>query len=291
MTTTREAIDRIRREFLGSRTEEINKLAADPATGDSISLAYEMKGITTGARLSCGLEDMYVWSADPTAKTATVQRGFESSPTTAHDIGSVVRVSPRVSDHEILVALNNHIRGLYGEGIFRTGTSEQQFTPTHSTYELPEGALDVWRVHTRDPAEPDGWLRLYGWIFDRDQNLTDFPSGLTMTFTREVPPSGFNFRVIYKAELGTLSALDQVIEIVVGTPAIDLLVLGAGMRLTRSRETARNISDAQGSTRRANEVPPGAELGANRALQQAYQQELFRERARLVRLYPPESGK
>jgi hypothetical protein len=233
---------------------------------------------------------MYVWSTNATAKTATVQRGFESSAAVFHPADSIVRVSPRVTDAEILVALNNEIRGLFGDGIFRMGTTELQFTPTKSTYELPEGALNVYRVHTRDPAEPDGWLRLYGWIFDRNQNTTDFPSGLTMTFTREVPPSGFRFRVQYRQELGTLSTLADDVETVTGTPAIDLMVLGTGMRLTRGRETARNLSDTQGSSRRAQEVPPGAELGANRALQQAYQQELFRERSRLHRLYPQESG-
>lgn len=289
MTTTRDLIDRIRREFLGGTTEELNRLAADPATGTTLALSYDLRGISEGARLSCELEDFYVWQADPATKVATVQRGFESSIATAHNPGTIVRVAPKISDHQVLIALNNQIRGMYGEGIFTTDVATLHFTPGHSVYGLPVGALDVWRVHSRDPTEPDGWVRLNGWLFDRDQNTTDFASGVTMTFTREVPPSGFDFRVTYKKELGVLSNSDQVIEIVVGTPAIDLLALGTAIRLTRADETARNQTAAQGSTRRAAEVPAGAELGGNRWLMQAYQQEVFREKARLTKLYPPMS--
>ena len=290
MTTTREAIDRIRREFLGSRSEPINKLAVD-MIDDTVTLAYDLKGVTEGSRLSIDLETCYVWSANPASRSAVVQRGYESSLATAHPADTLVRVSPMVTDAEILVALNNEIRGLIGDGIYRMADVELHYTPNHATYGLPADCLTVYRVHARDPAEPDGWIRLYGHIFDRNQNLTHFPTGLTMTFTREVPPAGFPFRVTYRKELGSLSSMADVIETTVGTPAIDLLCLGAGMRLTRGRETARNLSDAQGSTRRSQEVPPGAEVGSNRLLQQHYQMELARERYRLATAYPPESGR
>ena len=291
MTTTREVIDRIRREFLGSRTEQANKLATDPATGTTLSFTYDLQGIVAGARLSIELEDIYVWSTDTTSKTAVVERGFESTTAVAHAAGSIVRVSPRVSDAQILDAINDELRGLYGEGIFRMLTTEITYSPSHSTYALPAGALDVYKVHSPDLRESDGWTRTYGILVERHQDIDTFPSGVTLTFAgRDGPPvSGRPFRVTYKAELGTLSTLVQTVETTTGTPAIDLLVLGAGMRLTRGRETARNLSDAQGSTRRAQEVPPGAELGSHRALVQAYQQELYREKARQTRLYPTES--
>ncbi len=288
MTTTQQVIDRVRREFLGSRTEQINRLAADPATGTTLAFEFELGGISQGVRLSCELEDMYVWSVNPLGKTAVVQRGFESSTALAHPAGTIVRVSPRVTDAEILVAINNELHGLY-PSVFRMETTTIAFTPSHSSYGLPDDALDVYRVHKRLLNESDGWQRMYGWMQDRHQLTSDFPSGMSLTFTSDVPASGFDFRVTYRKELGVLTTLGDVVETVAGTPAIDLIVLGAGIRLTRGRETARNLSDAQGSSRRSQEVPPGAELGANRALQQAYQQELYRERSRLTVLYPPES--
>jgi len=291
VTTTRQLIDRIRREFLGSRSEPLNKLAADPFTNDTFTFTNDLRGIAEGARLCIDLETCYVWSADPVTKSAVVERGFESSIQSAHPANTLVRVAPMATDAEILVAINNECHALYGDGIYQMDSTEIHYTPNHATYELPDGVLDVYRVHSRDPAEPDGWIRLYGWIFDRNQNLTHFPSGITLTFTREVPPAGFDFRVTYRKELGTLSSMGDVVETTVGTPAVDLIALGAGMRITRGRETARNLSDAQGSTRRAQEVPAGAEVGSNRLLQQHYQSELFRERSRLARLYPPESGR
>jgi hypothetical protein len=291
VTTTRKLIDRIRREFLGSRSESVNKLsAAVDASTTTLTFQYALGGIAEGARLSIDLEDIHVWSATETTKTAIVERGFESTTATTHALGSVVRVSPRVSDAQILDAVNNELRGLYGEGIFRIATTSIDFSPSHSTYALPVGVLDVYKVHYPDLSESDGWYRAHGWIVDRHQDTTDFPSGISLTFAgREWPAAGTAFRVTYKTELGTLATLADNVETTTGTSAIDLLVLGAGMRLTRGRETARNLSDAQGSTRRATEVPPGAELGSHRALLQAYQQELFRERSRLLRLYPTES--
>lgn len=289
MTTTQQLIDRVRREFLGGRTEPINKLAVDPTTTNSFVFTYNLDGIVSGARLSVELEDVYVWSADPTTKTAVVQRGFESTTMLAHPIGTLVRVSPRVSDAQILIAVNDHLRGLYGEGIFRVSGEEYTYTPSQNVYPLSVDVLEPYQVWAQDRSESLGWVKLYGWQRAWSQNTTDFPSGNAIIFTREAPSAGLTFRVTFKQELGTLSALGQNVETVTGTPAIDLLVLGAGMRLTRGRETARNLSDAQGSSRRAQDVPPGAELGANRALQQAYQQELFREKARLARLYPSES--
>ena len=288
MTTTQQVIDRIRREFLASRTEPINKLASDPMSSTTLAFTQDLAGITAGARLSIELEDFYVWSTDPTSKSAVVQRGFESTTATAHAANTIVRVSPRVSDAQILTALNNELRGLY-PGVYRMEADEITFTPSHSTYALPADALDVYKVHERLLSESDGWRRLHGWIVDRHQDTTDFASGKTITLTREVPAPGRPFRVTYRKELGTLATLTDDVEAVTGTPAIDLLVLGAGIRLTRGRETARNLSDAQGSSRRAQEVPPGAELGSSRALMQAYQQELFKEKSRLAVLYPPES--
>lgn len=290
MTTTRQVIDRIRREFLGSRTEPINRLASDPGVGGTtLTLSHDLKGIAEGARLSIELEDLFVWSTDTTAKTATVERGFESTTAVAHSTGTLVRVSPRVSDAQILDALNNELRGLYGEGIFRMDAEELTFTGGQYVYALSANVLRPREVWAEDQAEPIGWIELYGWQPARNQDTTDVPSGNAIIFTRDLPASGFRFRVTFERELGTLTSLSENVESTTGTPAIDLLVLGAGMRLTRGRETARNLSDAQGSTRRANEVPPGAELGSHRALQQAYTQELFRERARLLKLYPPKS--
>lgn len=289
MTTTRQVIDRIRREFLGSRMEPLNRLAADPSTGTTLSFTGTLEGISEGVRLAIELEDILVWSTDTTSKTAVVERGFESTTAVAHATGTTVRVSPRVSDAQILVALNTELRGLYGDGIFRIDGEEYTFVSNQSLYPLSSNVLEPYQVWAEDRTESIGWVKLYGWQPARNQNTADVPSGTGIVFTREAPSPGFRFRVTFKRELGTLATLTDNVETTTGTSAIDLLVLGAGMRLTRGRETARNLSDAQGSTRRATEVPAGAELGAARALQQAYQMELQRERGRLARLYPPES--
>lgn len=289
-TTAQQLIDRVRREVVGSRVEPLNKLTADiDSSVTTVTFTNDLNGISEGTRFSIGLEDFYVWSTNPTAKSATVQRAYESTAS-VHTAGDLVQVTPRISNVQILNAINDWSANAYGEGLYRMATSELTFNPSTSTYELPVGTLDVYRVQRRVPGYTD-WPRVYGYMVDRNQNATDFPtSGIALNFMwSDTPTAGFDFLVTYRAGYGQLAALTDVVESVVGTPAIDLIKLGAAMKLTRNRETTRNLSETQGQTRRANEVPPGAEMGASREMQRLYQQEKFRELGRLARLYPPES--
>src|SRR5688500_12935366 len=141
----------------------------------------------------------------------------------AHATNSLVRVSPRVSDAQILAAINDELRGLYGEGIFRVEGEEYTFTSNQSLYPLSADVLEPYQVWAEDRSESLGWVKLFGWQTARGQNATDVPSGNAIIFTREAPSAGFRFRVTFKRELGTLSALGQDVETVAGTPAISLL--------------------------------------------------------------------
>lgn len=286
MTTTRELLDRIRRELLVGRNEPLNKLnGAVTDTDTTVTLAYDLGGIQSAARLGIGLEDLYVFESNTAAQTATVQRGYEGTAATAHDDGEIVRVNPRYTDAQILRALNSELRSLWAKGVYRMLTTELTANPAAVAYELPADALEVHDVLYSSPADLSEWIRLLGWRQTQAANDTDFTSGNSLTFLAELPAPGQVVHVQYRAELGQLTALGETVETVTGTQAIDLLTIGTVLRLGRSREMSRSFSETQGPTRRAEEVPPGAEMGANRDLMRSYQRELSAERSRLLRLY------
>lgn len=286
MTTTQELIDRVRRELLVGRNEPLNKLngALDDST-TTITLAYALGGVQAGTRLGVELEDLYVFEANSTAQTAVVARGHESTTAAAHDDGTIVRVNPRYTDGQILRAINAELRSLWGRGIYQMLSTTLTGSSTVIAYELPAAALEVHDAMYASLSDLSEWVTLHGWRQTLVADSTDFTTGNALTFLDDVPPVGQSVHVRYKAELGTLSTLAQNVETVTGTSALDLITIGAVLRLGRSREMSRNFAETQGPIRRAEEVPAGAEMGANRDLQRSYQRELSAERTRLLRLY------
>ena len=68
--------------------------------------------------------------------------------------------------------------------------------------------------------------------------------------------------------------------------AYDIPSLGAALKLQSMREPQRNFNTAQGDSRRAEEVPPGAQLRSVPALQIPYERRIKEEARRLKRMYP-----
>jgi hypothetical protein len=115
----------------------------------------------------------------------------------------------------------------------------------------------------------------------------EFPSGLTLT-VNGYAESGRDMRVSYKKPFAaTLASLAQVVETVSGidASAVDILSLGAAIRLLAGTEVSRNFLD-QSDTRRADEVPPQARASQMRALQQLRKDRISAEKARLYAKYP-----
>jgi hypothetical protein len=114
---------------------------------------------------------------------------------------------------------------------------------------------------------------------------TDFASGFVLAIDSHVR-SG-SLRISYKdkytefaSEASTLASTGA------GTELADLLVLGAQIRLMASREIKRNFTEAQGDTRRADEVPAGAINASITNLLRMRRDRIQAEAARLARQYP-----
>lgn len=302
MTTTANLIDTAKRHLLSGHREPINKLAADTAPGTgTLTFQYDLGGIKEGATVQVGLEVFHVWSVNESAKTATVEPAQDGSTAAAHDSGDLVTVNPKFPDHIILAALNDDLLDLSSPGgLYRTRTVDLTWVDTEGGYNLTGvtdlvGIGDVW-VQQAGVTSKD-WEQVSNYRIERDADTSVFPSGLAIYFD-DLAETGSVLRVRYRSGFGQLTNLSDNVTTVTGLPAtaMDIPPLGAAARLVRSREVERNNTDTQGSTRRANEVPPGALRRVGDQLWADRMRRIQREAARLARenplmsYIPPKTG-
>lgn len=293
MTTLSDVIGLCRNDYLLAGTRETrNRLeGAHDASQTTFTFEFDTSAIQPGSKLSVGLEDCYVWSADPSAKTAFVQRADFGSTASTHADASIVTVNSRFSDAHILRAVNDELHSLSSpeNGLFQIRTVEFTYDPAYQGFDLATTDLiSIWQVRylSTDGTKDHVFVEPKLWELRRSMNTTDFASGQAL-FLRGFVDSGATVRVTYKARYTTLSALtDDVTTSGLHSEASDLLAIGAAMRVYAGHEPQRNLLDAQGDTRRATEVPAGAAAGAWRNLAGLRAQRISEERTRLSRYYP-----
>lgn len=291
MTTVATVIEQTRRHLYAETRDELNKLSAGTDADDTaLTFNYAVNGIQEGARLAIDLEELHVWSSSGT--NAVVQRGVNGSTAATHASGALVYVNPRFTPFGILQALNDELRSLSSPGkLYRVATAVLTYESGTTGYDLT-GVTDL--LEPLDVAYDandgtDAWPRLDRglWRLARNLSTSDFPSGMALIVNGYAEP-GRPLRVTYTAPFtANLATLADNVETASGLPAtaIDILPLGAAIRLTMGNEVARNSLD-QGETRRAGEVPAGARAGAMRGLLALYQQRVSEEVARLYSQNP-----
>jgi hypothetical protein len=285
-TTTQDWLWETKRHLYTGAKEERNKLAASVTVDAStVSLSYDLGGIQKGTKLSIDLEDMFVWST--ASSSATVDRGQFGSTAAAHTQGSIVTVDAKFTDAEIFRALNDELRSLSSR-LFQMKTVDLTYDPVSYAYNLTEvtNVRDIYAVYYESISPDDDWPEVRGWELKRNQSVSDFASGYALTVPYADPSS--TVRVLYRAPFGYLSGLTDAVVATTGIPqsAIDIPPIGAAIRLTNGREIRRNFNEVQGDTRRAAEVPPGANLGASRNLIGWYERRITEEYYNLLRAYP-----
>lgn len=289
MTTVLELVDRTRNHYLNAgRREERNRLTSGvDASTDSLVVDFDTGGIARGAKISLGIEDMYVWGA--TGQTVDVQRGQFNTTAAAHDAGATILVNARPTPAEVVEQFDEVIHDLNGHGLFRVRTADVTVAATDTGYDLALtdylAPIDV-RVDTG--SGEDDWPLVHRWDLARDLPTSQFASGNALHLYENLPV-GETVRFRYRSRLTAgLSALDQVVETVTGMESwmTDLLAMGAALRLMTGREIARNRDDRQGDTRRAEEVPPNAQLISVRGLREQFDVRLRAVQRSLLSTYP-----
>lgn len=295
MTTLADIIAVTRNDYmLTGNTERLNRLSsALDATTATFTLERDLGALKEGAKLSIGLEDMYIFDVNAGSNTVTVQRGHFGTTAVAHDAGSVATVNSRFTDAQIARTVNDDLDSLSSpsNGLFRMAHVDVTYNDSIMGYDLT-GTLNIvvqsiWQVRFKDTGPEKDWRIMENWALQRDSDLTVFPSGNAL-FLRDVGFAGLPVRVWYRTPFNQLPALTSDVVTVAGlhTEAHDLLPVGAASRLTVGREIKRNFDETQGDTRRAGEVPPGANLGAFRGVLAWREQRIKEEAQRLQVMYP-----
>lgn len=290
MSTLATWIGRTRGHLLSGHQEQRNTLSANYTAGSgALTFSGVMNGIVANTRLSISTNTFYVVSV--TGQTATVTAGESGSIDANATTGTVVRVNPMVTDHEIMMTLGDELSDLSApdSGLFQMKTVSLTAT-TGIGYDLT-GVTDIIDVYDVRPqaSGTESWWRQMGkfeYRLDRNADTALFPSGLSLQVfgTSAV---GLAIRVLYRSGFVVPTATTDDLT-TTGLPATawDIPPIGAAMRLMAPREVKRNRTEAQSDTRRATEVPPGAVTNSYRGLALLRDQRIQAEAGRLLSQYP-----
>ena len=125
MSTAGQLIDRVVGELLAGTVEERNKIASPVGASDTtLTVTYPVGGLREGTVFEVGTEQMYIWTANSSSKTLTVERGFNGTTATTHDVGAITTVSPRFPRARVLDQLNADLADLSSplNGLFQMKT-------------------------------------------------------------------------------------------------------------------------------------------------------------------------
>ena len=298
MTTAQAWIDETRDLLLSGYVEELLVLGASVGISDTqltITDAAD-SGIVPGVIIEIDSEAMYVQKV---SGTVDVIRGYGASEPAAHDNLSIVRVSPKFPTYRTLEALNNDLRDLSApdNGVFQIKTFTTTYNANKQGYDLTEDGVSltneavqsIYAVSYSDPVtvearEPE----IRKWGLKRDRITTSFTSGMALVLYEAAFP-GKKVNVSYKSPLTLISGVASSFNkssTGLQSTAYDLPPLGAALALMAAAPIRREFIDAQGSSRRAEEVPPGAISGSIRDLRFRRETRVAAEAARLATMYP-----
>lgn len=289
MTTTATVIDRTLRQLLSGTVEARNKLASSiNSSATTVTTTYALESLRAGQVFEIESEMFYVWEADISTKTVTVQRGYNGTTATAHTAGAIVTASPRFPRAQVLEAINDELMDLSSpmHGLFQVKTLDYTYNGTDRMVNLTgvTSMIDLLGVSVRYLNDDYPVARKVKLV--RDLPTDDFASGFAIKFDQNVYPG--RLRIVYKAAYSGTTSESTDINTTCGVQesVTDIVTIGTQIRLMAPREIKRNFTESQGDTRRAEEVGPGAITASISNMKQLRKDRITAEAARLARAYP-----
>lgn len=289
MSTAGALLDRVQRQLLSGVVEERNKLAtAVDADDTSFVLTYELGGLRAGTVFEIDSELCYIWEAVSGSKTLTVERGYAGTTAASHSIGAITTVNPRFPRQQMLEALNADIDDLSSpvNGLFRIIATDVEYNGSDRQVDLTGATSIIDLIDVRVRYKADDYPFIRGVRLQRNLPTSDFPSGFALVFDEDCVAG--DLRVRYKSPFVRASSTSSNIQTVCFVPETmeDILEMGVIMRMMAGREIRRNFTEAQGDTRRAEEVPPGAVRDSLTNVLRLRRDRILAEKAKLTRQYP-----
>lgn len=289
MATVAALVEQTRQRLRPGRRDTLNKLnGALTALSTSLVFSYD-SGIASNVRYSVDLEDILGWDANKATMTATpLQRGFNGSTAAIHADGSIVYVNAEISAFEIFRAFNEVLAALPGEGIYKFSTVSLTANASRTGYDMTSvgNLLAVHKVRYKAVGGRLDYIPVprNQWSVGQSMPTADFASAEALFVYGGMDP-GQSVQVLYKAPFTDLTALADDVEAISGLPSSmhALLVVGAALRLTQGRPIERAASDAQGDTRRPQEVTTNDTRLSMTPLELEWQRGVKRARKELIR--------
>jgi hypothetical protein len=295
--TVQSWIDETRDLLLTDYVEELATLDADGLDASETVVGFEspsqvVPGVVAGATIEVGTELMYVFSvaASPSG-AATVMRGYKGSTAQAHAARSLVTVNPKFPAYQVLDALNHELSDMSSpqNSLFQMKTVDFTFNAAQDGYNLTgvtDDILSIYQVTYSDPGSEASEPTIPSYTLRRNRDTDTFASGYALILHGDAWP-GQTVRVMYKTGFtAATSASTALSTIGLHSSAYDVPVIGAALRMMASRPIRREFLDEQGSSRRSEEVPPGAVSASMRDLRALRMERMNAEASRLAGQYP-----
>lgn len=297
MTNAQDWIETTRFRLMSGHQEQLNRLKSAYFAGSgSMSFDFDIAGIRPGSVVSVGTSTFYVWEVSVTTKTAVVQGAWDGTIDQDQPAGSVVRVSPRFTDAQILRALNEDINDLSSpaSGLFQIGTSELVYDSALVGYDLSlaPNMISPIELRVENPGSFKEWTRIpsfkYRVVKGAPTGEEGFESGMALfLYDMWAGATGDRLHLTYRKGFNQLSnSFSTKIGTGIPSSAWDIPPIGAAISLMAGREIKRSFVESQGDPRRANEVTGGKSTESVIALQRLRQQRITAEKQRLDGFYP-----
>ncbi len=293
--TTQVWVDQTRDMLLSGYVEDLDLVTTAPSpatTGTTLVIQGISSSIVKGVVIEVNSELMYVISV--TSTTVSVMRGYGGSTAGTHTAGDVVRVSPKFPAHRIIQSINDDLADLSApsQGLFQMKTTSFTYNSSVDGYDLSgltSAEIDsIYSVTYADAGSAASEPEVSSWRLRRNRDTSSFSSGLALILYSGVWP-GQTVTVAYKAPFTSISTTDLTASrslTGLAVTAYDLPPLGAAMALMTTTPIRREFLDAQGTSRMADEVPPGAISASFRDLMGRRRARVEAESGRLVSQYP-----
>ena len=235
MATFGSMTDEIVRKLAGftlRQDRQTHLTAAVNATATTITVA-SAQNISTGI-IQIDDELIYVSGYDRTSGTLNVPpygRGYNGTSAATHQNGARVIISPTFPSVDIKDAINETLLATFPD-LYTTGTHTFTFSPSVSTYALPDEVETVLGVSYETTGPTKEWLPIRGYRVDPMANVDTFNTRNTITLLSGVE-SGRTVQIFYTAAPAVMDTNEDDFETVTGLPASckDVIVLGASARL------------------------------------------------------------
>jgi hypothetical protein len=275
--------------MLSGTVEERNKLASTiNSSATSVVTTYDIGGLRAGSVCEIDSELLYIWEANPTTKTLTVDRGYAGTTAASHTGGAVIISSPRFPLAQMLDMLNSELDDLSSamNNLYRVVTADLDYNGNDRQIDITGSTSVLELIDVRLRYLADEYPIIRDVRLQTGLPTADFPSGNAIVLDENVMAG--SLRVRYKSGFTRASseASDLTTDCKLPSTCDDIVELGLIIRMMSAREIKRNFIESQGDTRRSDEVPPGSTRDSFTNLVRLRRDRIMAESARLKVQYP-----